>query len=133
MPNIKPVSDLRSYTAVLDEVAKGSPVFLTKNGRGRYVILDIADYERTEAEQVLLAQLDYGRRVADGREGAAPPNLEDMQVLYGPPSMFDPSGNEAVALYGPPEMFSPQDNENEDLYGPPPFFGEPDEGAAGKS
>lgn len=67
MPNIKPISDLRSYTAVLDEVTQGSPVFLTKNGRGRYVIQDIADYERTEAEQVLLAQLDYGRRVADER------------------------------------------------------------------
>lgn len=67
MPNIKPISDLRSYTAVLDEVAQGSPVFLTKNGRGRYVIQDIADYERHEAERTLLAQLDYGRRAADER------------------------------------------------------------------
>lgn len=67
MPNIKPISDLRSYTAVLDEVAQGSPVFLTKNGRGRYVIQDIADYERHEAEHTLLSQLDYGRRVADER------------------------------------------------------------------
>ena len=69
MPNIKPVSDLLSYTAVLDEVAQGSPVFLTKNGRGRYVILDISDYERREAEETLLAQLDYGKRVA-GERGA---------------------------------------------------------------
>ena len=67
MPNIKPISDLRSYTAVLDEVAQGSPVFLTKNGRGRYVIQDISDYERHEAEETLLAQLDYGKRVADER------------------------------------------------------------------
>ena len=67
MPNIKPISDLRSYTAVLDEVAQGSPVFLTKNGRGRYVIQDISDYERYEAEKTLLAQLDYGKRVADER------------------------------------------------------------------
>lgn len=67
MPNIKPISDLRSYTAVLDEVAQGSPVFLTKNGRGRYVIQDISDYERYEAEETLLAQLDYGKRVADER------------------------------------------------------------------
>ena len=67
MPNIKPVSDLRSYTAVLDEVAQGAPVFLTKNGRGRYVIQDIADYERHEAERTLLAQLDFGKRVADER------------------------------------------------------------------
>ena len=71
MPNIKPISDLRSYTAVLDEVAQGSPVFLTKNGRGRYVIQDISDYERYEAEKTLLAQLDYGKRVADER-GALP-------------------------------------------------------------
>ena len=67
MPNIKPISDLRAYTAVLDEVAQGSPVFLTRNGRGRYVIQDIADYERYEAEQTLLAQLDYGKRAADER------------------------------------------------------------------
>ena len=67
MPNIKPISDLRSYTAVLDEVTQGSPVFLTKNGRGRYVIQDIADYERHEAERTLLAQLDFGKRVADER------------------------------------------------------------------
>ena len=67
MPNIRPISDLRSYTAVLDELAQGSPVFLTKNGRGRYVIQDISDYERNEAEKTLLAQLDYGKRVADER------------------------------------------------------------------
>ncbi|MGN0072528.1 MAG: type II toxin-antitoxin system Phd/YefM family antitoxin [Coriobacteriales bacterium] len=64
MPNIKPVSDLRSYTTVLDEVAVGSPVFLTKNGRGRYAILDMEDYERYEAEKTLLSQLDAGLRSA---------------------------------------------------------------------
>ena len=42
-------------------------MFLTKNGRGRYVIQDISDYERYEAEKTLLAQLDYGKRVADER------------------------------------------------------------------
>ena len=30
MPNIKPISDLRSYSSVLDEVSQGAPVFLTK-------------------------------------------------------------------------------------------------------
>lgn len=67
MPNIRPISDLRAYTSVLDEVAQGSPVFLTKNGRGRYAILDISDYQRYEAEQTLLAQLDHGRRSAEER------------------------------------------------------------------
>lgn len=67
MPNIKPISDLRSYTSVLDEVTEGSPVFLTKNGRGRYAILDISDYQRYEAEATLLAQLERGRRSAEER------------------------------------------------------------------
>ena len=31
---IKPVSDLRNYNEVLQDVADESPVFLTKNGRG---------------------------------------------------------------------------------------------------
>ena len=47
MPNIKPISDLRNYTEVLHDVAVGAPVFLTKNGRGRYAIVDMQDYERT--------------------------------------------------------------------------------------
>ena len=46
MPNIKPVSDLRNYNEVLNDIAVGEPVFLTKNGRGRYAILDIKEYEK---------------------------------------------------------------------------------------
>ena len=47
MPNIKPVSDLRNYTEVLRDIAVGEPVFLTKNGRGRYAIVDIEEYEKS--------------------------------------------------------------------------------------
>jgi antitoxin (DNA-binding transcriptional repressor) of toxin-antitoxin stability system len=43
MPNIKPVSDLRNYNEVLKDIAVGEPVFLTKNGRGRFAILDIKE------------------------------------------------------------------------------------------
>ena len=43
MPNIKPISDLRNYTEVLHDVTIGAPVFLTKNGRGKYAILDMHD------------------------------------------------------------------------------------------
>lgn len=62
MPNIKPVSDLRNYSDVLHDVAVGAPVFLTKNGRGRYAILDMQDYERTEASFHLMNELIKGRR-----------------------------------------------------------------------
>ncbi|MDR2883995.1 MAG: type II toxin-antitoxin system prevent-host-death family antitoxin [Deferribacteraceae bacterium] len=57
MPNIKPVSDLRNYNEVLRDVAIGEPVFLTKNGRGRYALIDIKEYERSQATIKLLAHL----------------------------------------------------------------------------
>ena len=44
MPNIKPVSDLRNYGEVLRDVAVGQPVFLTRNGHGRYAVLDMEEY-----------------------------------------------------------------------------------------
>ncbi len=62
MPNIKPVSDLRNYNEVLKDVAVGEPVFLTKNGRGRYALVDIADYEKTKATIKLMSELARGRK-----------------------------------------------------------------------
>ena len=62
MPNIKPISDLRNYSEVLHDVAVGAPVFLTKNGRGRYAIVDILDYEKTQATIRLMNELAKGRR-----------------------------------------------------------------------
>ena len=41
MANILPVSDLRNYNEVLKNCHKGEPVYLTKNGRGRFVVMDL--------------------------------------------------------------------------------------------
>ncbi len=57
MPNIKPVSDLRNYNDVLKSCQFGEPVFLTKNGRGRYVLMDIQEYEKQQAVIKLLSKL----------------------------------------------------------------------------
>lgn len=46
MINIRSVSDLRNYTDALKDIGPDSPVFLTKNGRGKYVVLLIEDYEK---------------------------------------------------------------------------------------
>ncbi|WP_028515308.1 type II toxin-antitoxin system prevent-host-death family antitoxin [Ruminococcus flavefaciens] len=65
MPNIVPISALRNYSSVLQNVAIGSPVYLTKNGRGCYAIVDIAEqeeYERTKATLKLMCKLDEGRK-----------------------------------------------------------------------
>lgn len=65
MPNIKPVSDLRNYGEVLRDVAVGQPVFLTKNGHGRYAVMDMEEYRQYEillARKNLLTELEKGRR-----------------------------------------------------------------------
>ena len=68
VPNIKPVSDLRNYNEVLQDIEVGKPVFLTKNGRGRYVLVDIAEYEKKTALLELYAKLAEGeKQIADGQ------------------------------------------------------------------
>ena len=68
MPNIRPVSDLRNYNDVLKDIRVDSPVFLTKNGRGRYAIIDMKEYEKTQAVLKLMSDLSEGERsvLSDG-------------------------------------------------------------------
>lgn len=80
MPNIKPISDLRNYSEVLHDVAVGSPVFLTKNGRGRYAILDLRDYEKTQATLKLMSELEKGRRSGDEKGWLS---LEEVEKYLG--------------------------------------------------
>ena len=63
MPNIKPISDLRNYNEVLRDIAIGEPVFLTKNGRGKYAIVDIDEYDKLKASLKLMSQLAQGEKV----------------------------------------------------------------------
>lgn len=66
MANILPVSDLRNYNEVLKKCRIGEPVFLTKNGRGRFVVLDIEDYEKIQAEKKLLMRLKEAEEAVKG-------------------------------------------------------------------
>ena len=69
MPNILPVSDLRNYNEVLKNCQVGEPVFLTKNGRGRYVVVDIDEYEKERAEKKLLMKLQEAEEAVCDGEG----------------------------------------------------------------
>lgn len=80
MPNIKPVSDLRNYTEVLRDIAVGEPVFLTKNGRGRYAIVDMEEYEKTQAVLKLLSELSKGER-SGNEKGWLP--IDDVEKELG--------------------------------------------------
>lgn len=67
MPNIRPISDLRNYSDVLRDVSIGAPVFLTKNGRGRYAVIDIQEYEKTKDTLTLMNELAKGKKSGEGK------------------------------------------------------------------
>lgn len=86
MPNIKPVSDLRNYGEVLRDVAVGQPVFLTKNGHGRYAVLDMEEYRQYEillARQKLLGELEKGRRSGEKEGYLTADEVEKALGLHG--------------------------------------------------
>lgn len=60
MTNIVPISDLKNYSEVLSHCDNGSPVYLTKNGRGKYVVQSLDEYEKLQAAVKLLAELSKG-------------------------------------------------------------------------
>lgn len=71
MPNIKPISDLRNYTEVLKQVDDSSRVYLTRNGRGEYGILTMAEIDeldRYRAAYTLFSNLKKAEDRAD-KEG----------------------------------------------------------------
>lgn len=80
MPKIKPISDLRNYNEVLRDVSVGEPVFLTKNGRGRYALIDIADYEKIQAKIKLMSELNKGRKSGEEKGWLS---HEDVKTYFG--------------------------------------------------
>ena len=85
MPQIRPITDLRNTTEISDIChAKREPIFITKNGYGRLVVMDIEYYERTmqkmhEAKAVLdgLADVKSGK-VVDGKAA-----IQNIRSRYG--------------------------------------------------
>ncbi len=69
MTNIIPISDLKNYSEVLRACDDGATVYLTKNGRGKYIVQNLVEYEKLQATVQLLAELGKGVE-SIRREGA---------------------------------------------------------------
>ena len=80
MLNIKPISDLRNYTEVLNEVKEDSPVYLTRNGRGEYAIIKLEELDKLKASIRLLAKLGEGEKSAR-EEGWL--SADDVEAMLG--------------------------------------------------
>ena len=51
MPNIMPISELRNYTKVVNNVKYGSRVYLTKNGHGQIAMINMKELDEIEAHR----------------------------------------------------------------------------------
>ena len=83
MPNIRPISDLRNYTTVINEVTYGNRVYLTRNGHGEYGILtmkEIDELDRLKAAYTLFANLQRAEERAQ-KEGWI--EAEDLEKELG--------------------------------------------------
>ena len=89
MANILPVSDLRNYNEVLKNCHKGEPVYLTKNGRGRFVVMDIEDYERDAKD--LKNIRDY---IAEDNEEYAAKTIKEIYGKFENLQMFPGMGSD---------------------------------------
>ena len=64
MKKIRPVSDLRNNFSEISKMVHetAEPVFLTKNGHGRYAVMDMHDYEKMQTTLELMNEIAKGRR-----------------------------------------------------------------------
>lgn len=52
MMNIKPISELRDYNKILNDVTPDEPLSLTKDGHGKFAVIDIREYEEYEKYKI---------------------------------------------------------------------------------
>ena len=72
MPNIRPISELRNNANEISDYCRRTrePVFITRNGSGDMVLLNIEEYERRMALIDLYGKLAVAEKeIADGAEG----------------------------------------------------------------
>lgn len=69
MINIRPVSDLRNnFTEIESIVKQGAPVYLTKNGYGTMVVMDLQQYAAlTDDIELKLDEADKAAEADDER------------------------------------------------------------------
>lgn len=72
MPSIRPISDLRNSANEISDFCRQTrePVYITRNGTGDMVVLNIDEYERQMAVIDLYGKLAIAEQeIADGAEG----------------------------------------------------------------
>ena len=67
MTSIRPLSDLNTHTGEILKICfqEEQPVFLTKNGRGKLVVMSQQYFEKMQAMNRLYAKLDEAEKASE--------------------------------------------------------------------
>lgn len=78
---IHPFADIRTdYNSIIEECRQtGEPVYLTKNGKGDAVVMDVASFERRE--QILHAQQMVLEAYIDNLSGTKPFTTDEVKTV----------------------------------------------------
>ena len=79
MPNIKPISEMKNYTSIFNELSYGNRIYFTKNGHGACALVDMKELDEldnlkaklqlwTKLKEAKLSIKDEGNIPADDME-----------------------------------------------------------------
>ncbi|HIY82757.1 MAG TPA: type II toxin-antitoxin system Phd/YefM family antitoxin [Candidatus Rubneribacter avistercoris] len=84
MPTIIPSTDLRNRFPEVERLAKESkePIYLTKNGRGSLVLMDIDAFEEYQLDKVWHAYVADALAEAELHEQEGASHYQDMEIAF---------------------------------------------------
>ncbi|WP_302391340.1 type II toxin-antitoxin system Phd/YefM family antitoxin [Eggerthella sinensis] len=84
MPHIIPSTDLRNRFPEVEELAKksGEPIYLTKNGRGSLVLMDIDAFEEYQLDKVWHRYVGDALAEAELHERTGASSYRDMELAF---------------------------------------------------
>ncbi len=83
MLNIKSVSDLSTHPAIIDEVAYGKRLYLARNGRSSWAIIDIKELEELDRQKALNQLLCSLRKAEQSVETEGMVSADDLEAELG--------------------------------------------------
>ncbi len=83
MPCIKPISELKNYTAIVNQVSYGNRIYLTRNGHGQCALIDMKELDELDKQRALLSLMSKlnDAKISVREEGTI--SAEDLEKELG--------------------------------------------------
>jgi prevent-host-death family protein len=83
MPNIQPISELKNYTSIINQVSYGNRIYLTKNGHGQCAIIDMKELDELDKQKALLTLMTKLNEAKESVEREGTISADDLEAELG--------------------------------------------------